>query len=538
MKTIFALLLGVMFSGQGTAFSAVTAPADPPLGRLPDGKYYIADEVNFALKEPVARALSPVGVGRRAVPVGQLTRLHPAIAQVVAGHTAARLWLAGQPLPQHLVNISPGVPVIARSLKAKLLPGQNAAQVVSSLAQHPDVQWASLIMLHPTTEVPNDTLWGKQWGPKRIRADDAWDVAPASTTRRVAIVDTGVDLTHPDLASRIVYNAGFGDNTDGDAKRDARGGNSIDHGTHVAGIAAAIRDNSRGIAGVARINIMAMGCAVWNSDKNVYQISWAADAINDAVANGADAINCSFSNPELTSDMSDALDTAQAAGVLVIAAAGNEGMDVDSDPDAMGWNEHPYPIIVSNLQSDDTLAPSSNTGTAIDLAAPGTSILSTVTDNYHPANVNGNYDIMSGTSMAAPHVAAATVMVRSMNPSLLGSGSGIKALLFRMADDIGTAGKDTSYGYGVLQLDPVFLRTLRSADGFVDPLADGLFMNGSWGFPYNTLATAVNSEPAGSTIVLNAGTVNQRSFSYPDPITISKACTLTALPDHQVIIGK
>jgi len=464
----------------------------------------------------------------------QLRGLHTAIEEVVGAHTAAAKWLKGEALPTHLLTGGSQVPVIARSLKAKLRNGEDAANVVEQLRKNPNVEWASLNVLHKPTLVPNDARWSDQWGPQRVRADDGWDVSPASTSIRVAIIDTGVDLTHPDLASRIVYNTGFGTNTDGDCKRDVRGGSSIDHGTHCAGIAAAIR-NTIGIAGIGRANIMAMGCATWESSANQYYIGWAADAINDAVANNADVINCSFGNSSLSSSESSALDSAQSAGVVVCCAAGNDGTDVDSSPSA-GWNDHSWPLIISNTQSDDTLRASSNYGPAIDLAAPGTSILSTVSTNYHTYSASGQYEYFTGTSMASPTVAGGVAMIKSMNPTRI-SGSGLKHFLYRMAEDLGTAGKDDSYGNGMLQLDPAFLQVLKDADVFVNPFYTPIRI-GSYTLPYNDVATAVSFVPTGGTIVLNGGTVDYSTYSYSSPVTITKACTLEVFPDHSAVLGQ
>ncbi len=520
--------------------------ADPEVGRLPDGSYYLKGEVEFTLKEDVARQLSPVGAGRRAVDKTRLHGLHRGFREVVAGHTAAERWLQGAEMPGRLLAQARGgaaaqinadeVPRMARSLKARLDPGQDAASVVAELRRHPDVASAGLNRLRRTTAVPNDARWSEQWGPIRVRADDAWDVPQSSTSIRIAIIDTGVDLTHPDLAGRIVYNRGFGDNSNGDAKRDRRGGSSIDHGTHCAGIAAAIRNNSIGVAGITRANLMAMGCSSWNASEGEYFICCAADAINDAVANGADVINCSFGNGTLEGSESDALDNARDNGVIVVVAAGNDSMNVDSSPSA-GWNDHDWPLIVSNIQSDDTPRASSNFGSAIDLAAPGTSILSTVTTNFTAANANGTYGYMSGTSMASPAVAGGAALVQSMNPSRI-SGAGVKQFLYRMAEDLGAAGKDSVYGNGMMQLDPAFLRPLHNASVFVSPLGLPLFEFGTYNLPFNDIPSAVNAAPAGGTIVLNGGTSLPSTFNYPSPVTITKACVLTAFPDRAVLIGQ
>ncbi len=543
LRTVWATL-GIL------GLVATVSAADLELGRLPDGGYYVKDEVEFTLKEGVARQLSPAGVGRRPVDKSRLQGLHRGIRDVVAGHSAADRWLKGEEMPERIrgralgnLNANPNaaanvdeVPRIARALKARLHAGEDAAVVLAELRRHPDVATASLNRVRPPTAVPNDARWADQWGPARVRADDAWDVPQSSTAIRVAIIDTGVDLTHPDLASRIVYNRGFGANANGDAKRDRRGGSSIDHGTHCAGIAAAIRNNSIGVAGITRANLMAMGCSSWNAAESEYYICCAADAINDAVANGADVINCSFGNSTLEGSESDALDNARDNGVLVVVAAGNDSMNVDSSPSA-GWNDHDWPLIVSNIQSDDTARDSSNFGSAIDLAAPGTSILSTVTTNFTAANANGTYGYMTGTSMASPAVAGGAALVQSMNPTRI-SGAGVKHFLYRMAEDLGASGKDSVYGNGMMQLDPAFLRPLHDASVFVNPLGLPLFEFGTYNLPYNDVASAVGAAPVGGTIVLNGGTQNPASFSYPAPITITKACILRAFPDRAVTVGQ
>jgi thermitase len=511
--------------------------ADPILGKLPGGDYYMKHEVDFVLREPVARGLSTADEKRRLVQKARLVQLHAGIRDVVGGHTAAKKWLQGEELPQTVAKQkSAEVPKMARSLKALLREDQDAAKVVEELRKHPDVESASLNRVRRPALVPSDARWADQYAPERVRADDAWDVSPASTTIRVCIIDTGVDLTHPDLSTRIVYNAGFGGNANGDAKRDRRGGSSIDHGTHCAGIAAAIR-NTIGIAGIARANIMAMGCATWNATESEYYICCAADALNDGVANGATVISCSFGNSSLEASESDALDSAESSGVVVCAAAGNDSMNVDSSP-SQGWNDHAWPLIVSNIRADDTLSPSSNFGSAIDLAAPGASILSTVTTNYFGANANGNYDYFSGTSMACPAVAGGVAMVRSMNSSRI-SGSSIKHFLYRMAEDLGTAGKDSTYGNGMLQLVPDFLQVLKDGDVFVNSgWLTFPFNNGSYNLPYNTVSEAVTEAPTGGTIVLNGGTVDLSTYHYAPAITITKSCILKAFPDRSAVIGE
>jgi subtilisin family serine protease len=534
---ISALLLGCV-SLLLTVGAA--AAADRAIGHLPNGDSYIKDEVEFCVKAEAARALSRADFLRQRVDTSRLAALHPAIVTVTGNHLSAQRWLNGEALPPALKHTGADVPVIARSLTATLSAGADAAVVVEELRKHPDVEWASLNLLHPVTYIPNDALWTNQWGPSRILATNGWDVPQASTALRVAVIDTGVDLTHPDLAPRIVYQKGFAGNPTGDAMRDVRGGSSIDHGTHVAGIAAAIRDNSIGIAGVANVGIMAMGCAVWGTNSAgvaLYQIGSANVAINDAVANGATVINCSFGQAApLNPGMQSALDNAQSIGVVVVCAAGNDGTNIVNSPSA-GWAAHPWPIIVSNIQqtTNDTPSPSSNFGGRINLAAPGTGILSTFTTNYTAPAPGGSYGTMSGTSQASPHVAGAAAMVRSMNPARI-YAPGTRDLLYRMAQDLGAPGVDPVYGFGMLQLPAPFLSVLKNGDTFVGLNSAPWTPDGSYDRPYPTLSGAMAVTPSGGTLVLNGGATGVPPPIYPAQ-PFSSPITLTAFPDRPVTIG-
>jgi subtilisin family serine protease len=519
--------------------ASVATAAERPLGQLSNGGFYIKDEVEFCLKPEAARGLSRADAQRRIVATPSLVALHPEIARVAGNHLSAQRWLNGEPLPAALRHTGADVPAIARTLTASLVPGADAAVVVEALRAHPDVEWASLNVLHPVTHVPNDAFWTNQWGPARINATNAWDLTQATTTLRVAVIDTGVDLIHPDLAAAITYNKGFAGNPTGDAMRDARGGSSIDHGTHVAGIAAAIRDNTIGIAGVASARIMAMGCAVWvGGTNNEYQIGSATDALNDAVANGATAINCSFGQTApLSAAMQSALNNAQNLGVLVVAAAGNDGTNILNSPSA-GWAAHAWPIIVSNIQqtTNDAPNPSSNYGARIDLAAPGTGIFSTFTTNYMTPAAGGTYGTMTGTSQASPHVAGAAAMVRSMNVNRI-FAPGTRDLLYRMVQDLGAGGLDPVYGYGMVQLPKSFLTVLKDGNTFLG-LNSGMWTpDGSYDKPYTTIPAAMAVTPSGGVLVLNGGASGLAPPIYPAQ-TISTPITLTAFPDRPASIGQ
>lgn len=516
-------------------FAALTVhAADRPLGRLPNGQLYVKDELEFCVKADAARTFSAADFTRQKVETARMVAFHPSISAVNGNHLSAQKWLNGEALPPALQHVGAAVPAIARSLTATLVAGADAAVVVEELRRHPDVEWASLNVLSPVTVIPNDAQWSNQWGPSRIIATNAWDVPQATTTLRVAIIDSGVDLLHPDL--NVVYQRGFGGNTTGDARRDVRGGTSLDHGTHVAGIAAATRGNNIGIAGVANVGIMAMGCAVWDGT-NQYLIGSATVAMNDAVANNATVINCSFGQAApLSAAMQSALDNAQTLGVLVVCAAGNDGTNILNSPSA-AWAAHPWPILVSNIQqtTNDAPNPSSNFGARMDLAAPGTGIFSACTTNFFPPAAGGTYRNMSGTSQAAPHVAGGAAMIRSMNPGRI-LAPGTRDLLYRMSQDLGAPGLDPVYGFGMLQLPASFLSVLKDGNTFVGINSGGWTPNGSYDFPYPTIPGAMSVTPSGGTLVLNGGKSGLPPPVYP-PQTISTPITLTAFPDRPATIG-
>jgi thermitase len=490
-----------------------------------DGSQYVEDTIHFALKADFAGNLSPSDERHRVVDRTKLRSLHHAIAEIDGGHICADNWLQAKPLPKHIKQRPNEVPSIARFLTAQLKPGVDAAEVIEEFRRHPAVEWAVLSRPAFLSEIPNDSQYANQWAPRRINAEAAWDVPPATADIDIAIVDTGVDLQHPDLAGIISYQRGFAGNTSGDAPRDGR--NRASHGTHVAGIAAAIRNNATGIAGIARARIMAMGCAVWEPISGQYIVLFGAPAMLDAIGNGAEIINCSWGPPDVA--VAIAMSEARNHGVLVVVAAGNEASDITGRE----WDlMNPRPLIVSATDQNDNLSDfgngaGSNFGWAIDLAAPGSLILSTIV---------GGYGIQSGTSMAAPCVAGAAALVRSMNPGLL-EDDGTAHLLYRMATDIGPPGDDPSFGWGRVNLSRPFLQTMRNASACVGASPGNPTPNGRYDAPYTSLPQAIQSAGAGATLVLNGGLSYQASYSYP-AISITTPVTLTALPDKPVTIGR
>ncbi|GAA1596977.1 S8 family peptidase [Actinoplanes couchii] len=292
-------------------------------------------------------------------------------------------------------------------------------------------------------EVPadNDPYRGKQWDLKTIGIPTAWESSTGEGVV-VAVIDSGVDASHPDLAGQVL--PGY------DAVADAGGGDSdVDgHGTHVAGTIAALTGNGKGIAGIAPdakilpVRVLDASGEGYTSDE-VEGIVWAVD-------NGADIINLSLGGTEADTAEKTAIEYARKKGVTVIAAAGNErkqGSPV-SYPAAF-----PGVIGVAATDANDHVADYSNRGDYVDVAAPGSGILSTWID--------GKYATANGTSMATPHVAAVAALLKAYQPDL--TPDQIEQTLEKTAVDLGTKGFDTDYGNG--RIDAAAALVALGADG-------------------------------------------------------------------------
>jgi subtilisin family serine protease len=336
--------------------------------------------------------------------------------------------------------------------------------VLAALRADPQVAYAHEDKLVPIAYVPNDPSysssgsWGQAyddlWGLKKLGTPSAWDVARGEGVV-VAVVDTGVDYTHPDIDDNVWSNAGevAGNGVDDDGNGfvdDHRGWDFVGatwrqpiedndpqdvhgHGTHVAGIAAAEGDNGIGVVGVAwKARVMALkGIA----DDGFGPESKLARAIVYATDNGADIINASFGSEGLDATLGEAVAYAHAHGVVFVAAAGNDGRNTSSFYPA-GF---PGAIAVAALDPADQKASFSNYGTRIDVTAPGWDILSL-------RRANGGYVRFFGTSMAAPHVSGLAALVVERHPEF--TNEQIRQVLRASAVDLGAAGADILHGHG------------------------------------------------------------------------------------------
>ena len=255
-------------------------------------------------------------------------------------------------------------------------------------------QWA---LNNTGQRVPGVTDPPDQGTPGTFDADidalEAWEVTQGSSAVKIAILDTGIDQDHEDLADKIIANRNF---TNSSTVDDLAG-----HGTHVAGIAAAITNNdSKGIAGIA-INSVLLNGKVLN-DSGIGYNSWIANGINWAVAQGAKVINLSLGGSGYSLTVENAVKNAWNNGSIIVAAAGNNG---NSSPFYPAYYSNC--IAVAATDQNDAKASFSNYGSWVDIAAPGVNIISTYP--VHP--YTNYYAYASGTSMASPIVAGVAALV-------------------------------------------------------------------------------------------------------------------------------
>jgi subtilisin family serine protease len=304
---------------------------------------------------------------------------------------------------------------------------------------------------------PNDPFWPSQYGPMNVQALQAWNVTTGSNSVVIAVIDSGVDLNHPDLAGKVWTNPGEsgggresnGIDDDGDGYVDDWRGwdfvakdndpqDKYGHGTHVAGIAAAASNNGVGIAGMAwgpRIMVLRVLNSIGTGEE-----SDVATAILWAVNHGARIVNLSLGGPVPSKLMEDAVNEAYARGVTVVAAAGNEAGQGVIYPAV-----YPQAIAVASVGITYTVSSFSSFGPEVDVAAPGESVFST----YWTAAEGSTYRAMSGTSMAAPHVSGIAALLASLPQ--FDTPDKIRAALELAARDEGDPGWDELYGWGVVQ---------------------------------------------------------------------------------------
>lgn len=285
------------------------------------------------------------------------------------------------------------------------VPNSTVQRMIREYQKERVVEYAEPDYIVKVVETPNDTYFDRQWGMPKIQAPSAWDVTHGNSGMKIAILDTGIDRDHPDLGSKIVARRNFTSSRTFDDR--------YGHGTHVAGIAAAITNNSKGVAGVG-YNCSLMNGKVLGDNGSGYTswivngINWAVDPNGDGnTSDGAKVINMSFGGSSRSSSEEAAINAAWNKGVILVGAAGNSNNSNLLYPAAFT-----NCIAVAATDQNNNKASFSSYGNWVDVAAPGVSIFSTLPNHRHRLG-SRNYGSLSGTSMATPHVAGLAGLVWS-----------------------------------------------------------------------------------------------------------------------------
>ena len=290
--------------------------------------------------------------------------------------------------------------------------------IAAKLTRLPEVEYAEPVYMRYLHDIPDDPYFNRQDYLNFINAPGAWDIAKGDSTVVMAIVDTGVDFHHPDLRANLWTNPGeipdngidddengyiddvhgwdfYGGESGGD--NDPSSGRNA-HGTHVAGIAAAVTNNGIGIASLSyNVRFMPVKIAYDSPDRDGV---FGNDGILYAASNGAHIINLSFGGPGYLHSDREIIQFAQSMGCLIISSAGNDGDDIEHYPSG-----YPEVISVGSVEFNGVKSSFSSYGYTLDVTAPGSGIYSTVLD--------GRYESWNGTSMSSPVVAALAVLVKS-----------------------------------------------------------------------------------------------------------------------------
>ena len=373
-----------------------------------------------------------------------------------AGPASAGLGVGVPSLPQQqvLVKFQPGVDAgaVLRSVGGTQIgtvydsdvaivraPAVSAEALSSVLDANPGVDYAEPdAILKLLVSNPNDPSFGAQYAMQKIQAVGGWTSYPGAYTSSggptIAMIDTGIDTTHADLAAKIdtANSTCFGTLTLCflNGYEDDNG-----HGSHTSGTAAALTNNGIGVAGVA-INAKVMAIKVCDLIGSC-NLSAVASGINWARTHGAKVVSMSIGGTGGSTTLQTAVQQAWNAGMVLVASAGNDGNATLNFPAA-----YPQVISVAATDSNDARASFSNANADVEVAAPGVNVLSTYT--------GGGYTELSGTSMSAPHVSGLAALLFGQNPGW--TNQQVRDRMNACSDDLGAPGRDPNFGFGRINL--------------------------------------------------------------------------------------
>lgn len=427
-------------------------------------------------------------------------------------------------------------------VKSKVPEGKTLEQFIDEMKKQDNIEFAQPNYIYKLNATVNDpqVLNNNQWHHDTINDFEAWDTTMGTSTVKVAVLDTGADLDHPDLASQISLQTDVVDD-DGDADDD------LGHGTHVAGIIAATENNNEGGAGVApNSELIIVDVFLQYFDDESGKWEWGAsttdiiEGINYAILNDADVINMSLGGYSYDPAQESAINAAVDNGIVVVCAAGNDNVTDDHFP-----SDSSYVISVISTDSSDNKAASSNYGPQKDISAPGENILSTYPIS---AEYPTGYVYMSGTSMASPVVSGVCALMLSVNPDL--SVDQVKNILYSTAVDLGTPGRDDTFGYGRINAEAAVIKatetvskvtlnnsTLDIQVGNDDSLVatvlpdTALNKNVTWSSSNENIATVTNGAVTG----VAEGSANITVTTVDGNLTAT--CAINVSPNTETVTG-
>ena len=438
-----------------------------------------------------------------------LAQANGVIGAHVSARASTRLYQFGDKIPELLApriraRMLPGITTLGPSKTELKLATMLAAK---QLNRQDDVEYAEPNYRVTTKLEPNDVFYGRQWHYPKVNLPAAWDKTTGAANVKIAVLDTGVVANHPDLQARLsadsydfvssISNGGDGDGVDSDGSDPGDGQDnaacstsnfrsSSFHGTHVAGTIGASTNNNIGTAGITWageiMNLRVLGCEGGSTFDIAQALLYAAgieNAFGVSPTKKADVANLSLGGGSPSNVMTNAVQDARAAGLIIIAAAGNDGNSTLSYPAS-------YDGVISVAATDlgDQRAFYSQFNARVDIAAPGgdtstdqdadgfpDGVLSTLASLESGTRIDFEYDFYQGTSMATPHVAGIVALMKSVNPSLtpplldqlLSSGA--------ITVDLGVSGRDDDFGHGRIDALLAVEAAQQLADGTI-PITD------------------------------------------------------------------